>query len=152
MPSTSAFRFVTLLALAVGAFAQVSHPYAVILEDPPVAQRFASKEHVGSAAALAYRRQIQGRQDKLRAVLAARKVTITGAADTILNAIFVTAGADRAAELQGLPGVAGVVELRHARRYTNKATQLVNAPAAWTAVGGVSNAGAGVKIAILDTG
>jgi subtilisin family serine protease len=107
---------------------------------------------MGSTAAITYRRQIQGRQDKLRAILATKKVTITGAADTILNAVFVTATADRGAELQGLPGVVGVVEMRHARRYTNKATQLVNAPAAWTATGGVSTAGAGMKIAILDTG
>jgi subtilisin family serine protease len=34
----------------------------------------------------------------------------------------------------------------------NKATQLMNAPAAWNLVGGQSNAGKGRKIGILDTG
>jgi subtilisin family serine protease len=34
----------------------------------------------------------------------------------------------------------------------NKATQLMNAPAAWNLVGGQSNAGKGIKIGILDTG
>src|SRR5256712_12812582 len=29
---------------------------------------------------------------------------------------------------------------------------VINAPAAWTAVGGVANAGAGMKIGVLDTG
>ncbi len=41
------------------------------------------------------------------------------------------------------------------RRYRlnlNRATQLVNAPAAWNAFGGIQNAGAGIKIAMLDTG
>ena len=36
----------------------------------------------------------------------------------------------------------------------NKATALANAPAAWaqSAIGGQSNAGAGIRIGILDTG
>ena len=149
---SSLWRFTRCLTLALPALAQVPHHYAIILEEAPVAERFASRAHMGSAPALTYRRQLQEHQQALRAVLAARRVAVTGAADTLLNAVFVTATPERAAELQGLPGVAGIVELRHARRYTNKATTLVNAPAAWTANGGVSNAGAGIKIGILDTG
>ena len=45
-----------------------------------------------------------------------------------------------------------MVALRWRRLNLNRATQLVNAPAAWTALGGVQNAGAGIKIAIIDTG
>src|SRR5438067_13151921 len=100
MPSTRILRFASFLALSSGAWAQTTHHYAVFLEDPPVAEQFHSKEHLVSTAALTYRRQIQGKQEKLRAVLATRRVTITGAADTILNAVFVTATTDRAAELQ----------------------------------------------------
>ena len=45
--------------------------------------------------------------------------------------------------------------MRPVRRFKmalNRATQLMNAPAAWNAVGGVSNGGKGIKIAILDSG
>src|SRR5207248_693905 len=37
-------------------------------------------------------------------------------------------------------------------RDLNAAVNLVNAPAAWSAVGGTSNAGAGIRIGIIDTG
>ena len=54
--------------------------------------------------------------------------------------------------MQSIPGVSSVVPIRTYHRKLNRATALVNAPAAWSALGGVNNAGAGVKIAILDTG
>ena len=38
------------------------------------------------------------------------------------------------------------------RRDLNAAVNLVHAPDAWSAVGGASNAGAGIKIGIIDTG
>src|SRR5438067_1405622 len=122
----SLLRSTIFLALASGAFAQSSHHYAVILQDAPVAERFITREHLRSEAAVTYRRQVLDRQHQMRAILATKRVAITGTSDTVLNAIFVTATAERAAELRGLPGVQGVVELRHARRFTNKATQLVN--------------------------
>ena len=140
------------LALASGVFAQSSHHYAVILQDPPVAEQFGSKERVRSTGAVTYRRQLQNRQAQVCALLSSRRVGVIGTTDTVLNAVFVTTTPQQARELSGMPGVQGVVELRNARRYTNKATQLVNAPAAWTTLGGTDAAGAGVKIAILDTG
>jgi uncharacterized protein (TIGR03437 family) len=155
MHSKLLLRSTLLLVFASGAPAQsrLARDYALILSDPAVAQRFVTREHLRSDAALAYRRQIQGRQAQLRTLLASRHVAIAGNSDTVLNAIFVTASATRLDELRALPGVQAVVELRHARRFTNKATQLVNAPAAWQAApGGAANAGGGVKIAIIDTG
>src|SRR5204863_3538517 len=136
------------LALASGVFAQSSHHYAVILQDPPVAEQFSTKERVRSTGAVTYRRQLQSRQGQVRALLSNRRVGVIGSTDTVLNAIFVTTTPEQAGELRGMPGVQGIVELRNARRFTNKATQLVNAPAAWTALGGTDTAGAGVKIAI----
>ncbi|MGH9559301.1 MAG: S8 family serine peptidase, partial [Bryobacteraceae bacterium] len=42
--------------------------------------------------------------------------------------------------------------LRRGHRTLNRAVQLVNASAAWNTLGGQGNAGAGMKIAIIDTG
>ncbi len=126
--------------------------YALILENPPTAERFASKEAIRSAEAAACRRQIENRQRILRTELASRGIRVTGAVSTVLSAIFVTAPKDRLAELKSLPGVKGVVPMRRYHMELNRATQLLDAPAAWNVVGGVQSAGSGIEIAILDSG
>jgi len=134
-------------------FAQLAaNRYALILEDPPVSSRFASKETMRSAAAKSYQQQIEARQRTLRSELATRKIQVTGSVVTLTNAIFVVAPKDRVPELQSLPGVKAVVPLRRYHLDLNRATQLLNAPAAWGAFGGEQNAGSGVKIAMLDSG
>ena len=57
-------------------------------------------------------------------------------------------------ELQSLPGVIGVMPERIVQPNLNKAVSIANAPAAWAqaSIAGQSNAGKGIKIAILDTG
>ena len=118
----------TILLFAAPVFAQTR--YALILNDPPV----------------------EARHQELRKELTRRAFTITGSAKILLNAVFVTAPQERLDELKNLPGVKGVVALRRRKLNLNRATQLVNAPAAWSTLGGVQNAGAGIKIAIIDTG
>jgi uncharacterized protein (TIGR03437 family) len=71
---------------------------------------------------------------------------------TLANAIFVTVPPGRVAELRTLPGVQAVVPMLTMHPKLNQALNLVGASAAWTALGGGTNAGAGVTIAILDTG
>src|ERR1017187_3447719 len=125
----SGMRPVLLIALvAVPMLAQTR--YALILNDPPV----------------------ETRHQALRTELARRNISITGSTKILLNAVYVTAPKERLDELKTLPGVKGVVALRWRRLNLNRATQLINAPAAWTVLGGVQNAGAGIKIAIIDTG
>ena len=143
-----------VLASAAGpTFAQTAGKrYALILEDPPAATGVASRVEVQSAAAQDRRLQVEARQRTLRDDLASRQVEVTGSASTLLNAVFVVASEDRLSELQSLPGVKAVVAERRYHRSLNRATQLLNAPAAWSALGGVQNAGSGIKIAILDTG
>jgi minor extracellular serine protease Vpr len=134
-------------------FAQFApNRYTLILEDPPVSARFATKGAVRSAQAADYRRQIEAKQRTLRNELASRHIQVTGSAVTLLNAVFVVVPADRVAELKSLPGVKAVIQQRRYHMKLNRATQLVNAPAAWDASGGIPNAGSGVKIAILDSG
>jgi uncharacterized protein (TIGR03437 family) len=148
---TAAVSF--LLVAAMPALAQfVPNRYTLLLEDPPVSSRFVSREEMRTQAAQAYRQQIETRQAAVLRTLASRGIAVTGSVSEVLNAIFVNAPADRVAELAALPGVIGVRPMRRFKLALNKATQLMNAPAAWSALGGASNAGKGIKIAIIDSG
>src|ERR1019366_9196157 len=69
-----------------------------------------------------------------------------------LNAGFGSAPAESVPEPPDIQGELGVRPMRQMHMELNKATQLMNAPAAWNLVGGQSKAGAGIKIGILDTG
>ncbi len=133
-------------------FQSAANHYAVYLEDTPVAARFASREQMQAPEATAYRQQIEARQLALRAELASRNILVTGSVSTLLNAVFVSAPPERRAEIQGIPGVVAVQPMRRGKMLLNQATQLMNAPVAWTKLGGPQLAGAGMKIAILDTG
>jgi len=134
-------------------FAQfVPNRYTLLLDDPPVASRFQARAEMQSAAAAAYRTQIEARQRAVIGELTARRIPVTGSVTDLLNAVFVTAPAGRVSEMLSIPGVAAVRPMRRYRATLNRATQLMNAPAAWNTVGGPSNAGKGMKIAILDSG
>ena len=138
-----------LLLLVAGAHAQpAGERYALILETPPLVSRAA----LASPAAQSHRRALLKTQDQLKSALSSRKISTTGAVHTLLNAVFVTASQDRLEELRGLPGVAAVFPMQTLRRSLNRVVQTVNATTAWTTLGGAANAGAGTKIAVLDTG
>src|ERR1051326_7014286 len=129
-----------------------ANQYILILGDAPVSARFVGRDQVRTAAAINYRQQIETRQRDLMQQLAARNVQVTGSVSTLLNAVFVTAPAGRVDELKNIPGVVAVRPVRRGQRHLNKAVQLMNAPAAWAAMGGQSNAGKGMKIAVIDSG
>jgi uncharacterized protein (TIGR03437 family) len=69
-----------------------------------------------------------------------------------VNALFVEATPAQAEQLRHTPGVALVDKLRPMKRHLNRALDLMNVRTAWASVNGEQNAGAGVKIAVLDTG
>ena len=103
------------------AFAQEpQNHYTLILDDPPLAQRFASAEAMRSPEAANYRHQIEARQKALRDELAKRKIKVTGSVSTVQNAIFVVATADQLAELKSLPGVKDVVPQRQYKTRSKK--------------------------------
>jgi minor extracellular serine protease Vpr len=155
--STKPMRLATLMLLSLSTLPQVAgqglvNRYAVILEDPPAIERAASRSAMRSAEVSGYHAQLETKQRSLRRELQLRGIQVTGAASTLSNAIFVVAGPERVAEIKSLPGVKGVVRLRRYHKDLNRATQLINAPAAWNILGGAQNSGAGVKIGILDSG
>ncbi|MDE3167798.1 MAG: S8 family serine peptidase, partial [Acidobacteriota bacterium] len=149
----SAIVCAAVIAASLPAFGQqYSDQYALILDDTPVITRFPGRDAHRSAAAESYRRQIVTAQQAVRSAALARKVTVTGAADTVLNAVFVHATPDQVDALKAIPGVKAVIRMRSAVPQLNKAVNLMNAPAAWTVLGGQSNAGAGMKIGVIDSG
>ena len=144
-----------LMLLASAAFGQTPSrlvDYALVLEDPPVARKVESRAALHGAVAQAHLQRIRSAQSGVLAELARRNVKVTSTAQTLLNAVFVTATREEAAQLVGMPGVVRVVHLPRYKPALDKAVGLVNLQAAWTAVGGVSSAGAGVKIGIIDSG
>jgi minor extracellular serine protease Vpr len=131
-----------------------SNRYILFLADEPVAAHFAAHDQLQTAAAVSYRQQIESRQQSVIQDLAGRKIQVVGSVSVVMNAIFVTAGPDRLAELRSISGVVGVMSERLVKPALNKATTLANAPAAWAqpSIGGQSNAGKGILIGIIDTG
>jgi minor extracellular serine protease Vpr len=145
-----------LFSLVLGAFpgfAQfVPNRYTLLLEDAPVSSRFVSREAMRTSPAIAYRQQIEAKQRTVLGELASRNIPVTGSDATLVNAIFVIAPASRLDELKSIPGVAAVRPMRRFKASLNRATQLMNAPLAWNALGGAANAGMGMKIGIIDSG
>src|SRR5690242_14056884 len=147
------YGVITFVLSTMPAVAQyAANHYTLLLEDPSVAARFQSRAELQSAAAVPYRAQIEARQQAVLGQLAARNIAVTGRSSTLLNAIYVTAPASRVSEMLAIPGVAGIRPMRQFQMLLNKATQLMNAPTAWNALGGQGSAGQGMKIAIIDTG
>lgn len=126
--------------------------YALLLEDPPVAQKAQSRLALRSAVAQQHLQHIRDAQAGVLAELKRRKVQVTGANQVLVNAVFVNATRETADQLRSIPGVAHVVAAPPLHMDLNRALDLQNVPAAWSAVGGASNAGAGIKIGIIDSG
>jgi len=124
----------------------------VLLTDPPVVERFPGRIEQTQAASEPYRQHLREVQQDLRAQIETMHVPVTGAVQHLKNGVFVRATPEQAAMLRNLPGVTAVVPLR--RYHRNDQLSLSNVQQAWnsSAIGGASNAGQGLKIAIIDTG
>jgi len=141
------------VVLALGQRPPLTSHYAVILSDPAILERFPTREAARSVAGENYRRQIEGSQASVKSELASRNIHVVGSVSVSSNSIFVIATPDRVPEMEALPGVKAVIPMRPLHSQMNRAVQAMNAPAAWNLVpGGMQNAGAGIKIAILDSG
>src|SRR5665647_1569776 len=130
--SRTLLMLVAASATLTPGFAQYArNRYALILQDEPVASRFVTREQMHTAAADGYRRQLALRQTAVYQELERRGLPIISSVSETLNAVFVSAPPERIAGLAAIPGVLGVRPMRQMHRELNKATQLMNAPAAW---------------------
>jgi uncharacterized protein (TIGR03437 family) len=126
--------------------------FALFLEEPPLAKTLTLKKDGRRLASDDHRRRIEASQQILRQALAERDIRVIGSTQLLTNAVFVFAPGARMKDLRALPGVARVQRMRPLRRHMNAALDVVNARNAWPIVGGAGSAGAGRRIAIIDTG
>src|SRR5581483_615542 len=105
-PMTMGMRLIPVClaaVLALSAGEPARRRYALILADPPVAERFQSAEAARSPEAKEYRRKLEASQDRLKTLLESMQVPVTGATQMVSNAIFVQAPPEREPELRKLP-------------------------------------------------
>ncbi|MCC6539931.1 MAG: S8 family serine peptidase [Bryobacterales bacterium] len=140
-----------LAAQVAGEAARRSTRYVLVMAEPPVLE---AERTMARAAVAGHRLKLRSAQSAAREALAAMRigVAVHGSSTGVLNAIFVSAPAGSEAELARIPGVARVVEDAPIRLAAVRAMDLHRVSEAWQNVGGEANAGAGVKIAVLDTG
>ena len=139
--------FLGLTVPALMAAQTVNNRWTVILSDPPAVSRGTESSRKLTLAPQEFERHQRVERD-----IAARGVHISSSTTRLINAVFVHATADEAAALRAIPGVARVVPQRKYKPKMSKALDLINAPAAWTRLGGESKAGAGVLIGVIDSG
>ena len=135
------FCLFALLLLPILGQQIVPGRFIVELDSPPVIGRPDAAVRLGV---------ISAEQDTLSAALLARHATVVARVNTVANALVVRAR--DASVLAGLPGVKRVEAVRRMRPQLYRALPTHQVPQAWDLIGGVENAGAGIKIGILDTG
>ncbi|MGA2970968.1 MAG: S8 family serine peptidase, partial [Acidimicrobiales bacterium] len=149
---TSLFLAAAVVAPSAKAATPPSKEWIVILNEPPAVKRYPGKFRTTRAAAEPYRQHLRQVQASLRSQIESKHIRVTGGIQHLMNGLFVVASPAQAAALGALPGVKSVVPLRTYKRKDQ--LTLSNVAAAWNSsgIGGVSNAGAGLLIGIIDTG
>jgi len=160
---TSLRSWGAIFAFAAAASAQpIPGRYIVELEGAPAAEVHArvlgtvrgatNFDAASHPSVVARRAAIAASQSRFRAVVQARGGRVRASMDTVLNALVINADEALANQLRRMPGVLSVVQDRRFHVKVNRAAVLSGLPAAIEKVGGLSKAGAGIGVAILDTG
>ena len=107
-----------------------------------------------SPAAVAYSSFLASQRNFAKMYLAkfAPEVTVTYEYSTVLNGLAVNLNGADIRELNHLPGVVTTDYTFSVHTDMNRSPALIGAPTLWAADGGQANAGAGIKIGIIDTG
>jgi minor extracellular serine protease Vpr len=82
----------------------------------------------------------------------ASEIQIVDEYSVVINAIAVNLNGHDQNDLRNVPGASWVVPDYLFQTEMNRSPTLIGAPTLWATVGGPSNAGAGVRIGIIDTG
>ena len=107
-----------------------------------------------SPAYKAYERYLANQHANYRAYLAQRLpgVEVVAEYDTVLNAIAVKLNGASVQQLSAGPRVRAVDHSWLYRPMMNVSNELIGSSAAWEVLGGPDTAGAGVQVAVIDTG
>jgi minor extracellular serine protease Vpr len=148
----SVFTACLALAPVVTAATSSASRWVVVLNEPPAVRKYPGRIERTRAASEPYRQHLRQVQTNMRSQIESTHARVTGAVQHLLNGVFVVATPEQAAALQKLPGVKAVMHMRRYRK--SDQLSLSNVSGAWNAVaiGGESNAGAGIRIGIIDTG
>ena len=95
---------------------------------------------------------IRTEQARIRALIQQRNGKVLSSLDSLMNALIVNIADADAPALAAMAGVKQVYPVREYKMNLDHALPLHHVPEAWTRIGGKDKAGAGVRIAILDTG
>ena len=139
-------------APAASAAAPAATRWIVLLNEKPVVERYPGRIEKTRPAAEPYRQHLQQVQAGLRPQIEGMHARVTGSLQHLLNCIFVVATPAQAAALRKLPGVKAVTRQRQYRRADQDSMSNVSQAWAVPAIGGETNAGAGIKIGMIDTG
>jgi minor extracellular serine protease Vpr len=129
--------------------------YIVELTGEPAAAyavRLGHRAHSDDAEFRARVSVLQQQHVQMRRTLQAKGARVTGETNAVTNMLFVRFPSARSAELAAIPGVRHVYPMRQYHLTLDHALPLERVPDAWAQIGGVANAGVGVKVAIIDTG
>lgn len=124
---------------------EVPGRYIVELEGAPAA--------ASSLTGLRARAQaIQRQQQAVRTALENEGAEIVASTHVVTNTLVVQIADDRAGRLASKPGVYRVHPVHIYKTNLDRALPLLKVPDAWAQIGGVNNAGLGIRIGIIDTG
>ena len=110
---------------------------------------------VQSSAASTYAAYLEEQRAGFEAQLASTvpdAVIVREFSGTVLQGMAMSVRRDQIASVERLPGVKRVMVAREHRPLLEFSLPLINAPEFWSQLGGPSSAGAGQRIAIIDTG
>src|SRR5579871_1167093 len=142
--------FLLIMILTASAVAQViPGRYIVRLSGAPIGRDVRVQ---GRTAVAARTTQLHTAQAVVKALIEQHNGKVLGSIDNLLNALIVTIPDENAPELSGLPGVQAVYPAHLYQANLDHALPIHQVQQGWSFIGGQSNAGAGVKIGILDTG
>lgn len=130
--------------------------FIVQLTDPPAAaQAFRWKGLRGLAretGVLRARQAVRSRQALVRAAIEVAGGRVYGSADLVANVFFVEADEQAAERLRSLDSVKRVVPVGKVEPDLDTSLATHRVPQAWEMAGGEANAGALVKLGVVDTG
>jgi uncharacterized protein (TIGR03437 family) len=143
--------------------AEAVRSYTVLLREPSVGQRIPPRMRSRGGRVDFQRAAIEAdlrnldhavglSQEPLKAAIEQEGVEVAGSVRHVLNAIFIRATREQVSRIQRLAGVERVVRNSRFKMLLNRAGEIVRAPEAWNALGGVNSAGAGLRIGIIDSG
>ncbi len=151
--------FALILLFLSAVFGQpVPGRYVIELAGDPAAistvrQGSSSRLAARTAGFAAARASVRQQQSAARREVASRGGAVINSLDTVINGLVVNIPEERAAELAQIPGVVRVHPVDRVLPFLDHALGVHHVPAAWAALPlGQNSAGAGMKIAMIDTG